>query len=147
MRREPVVEHMVTLAGSRTGWVNFTPGLDVDEPPPERGVLSQIFGAKGPVVPLATWNPQGRPDRDPFNLGIQHAQGVKAVQTLADAGMPLPEGWRRLMDHPKRGLVLAAPPTTDPDELDLGLDWLLRATGYLCPVPRTGEWRALVYGT
>jgi hypothetical protein len=25
------------------------------------------------------------------------------------------------------------------------LDWLLRATGALCPVPRTGEWRAYCY--
>jgi hypothetical protein len=27
------------------------------------------------------------------------------------------------------------------------LDWLLRATGVLCPVPRTGEWRAYCYET
>ena len=51
-----------------------------------------------------------------------------------------------LQDHPKRGLVLV--PTAGDhrrDELDTVLDWLLRATGALCPVRRTGEWRALVY--
>jgi hypothetical protein len=146
-RRDSVVERMVTLAGERTGWVNFTPGLDVDEPPPARPLLSQIFGARGPDVTLATWNPQGRPDRDPFNLGIQHAHGPKVLQRLTDAGLGLPEGWRKLQDHAKRGLVVAVPATTDPAEIDASLDWLLRATGYLCRVPRTGEWRALVYGT
>jgi hypothetical protein len=146
MRRSAVVDRMVTLGTSRTGWVNFTPGLDVDEPPPPRSTLSQIFGARGPDVPLATWNPQGRPDRDPFSVGIQHAQGPKILNLLRENGLGPPETWRRLQDHPKRGLVLAAPPTTDRDELDAMLDWLLMATGFLCPVRRTGEWRAMVYG-
>jgi hypothetical protein len=64
---------------------------------------------------------------------------------LAERGIPLPEGWRRLQDHPKRGLVLIPTPGASDDELDAVLDWLLRATGALCPVPRTGEWRAYCY--
>ena len=144
--RDAVVDRMATLAGSRTGWVNLTPGLDVDEPPPTRSLLSQIFGAKGPDVPLATWNPQGRPERDPFTVGIHHAQGPKVLNLLRDNGIGPPETWRRLQDHPKRGLVLAVPASTDRKDLDATVDWLLIATGFLCPVRRTGEWRALVYG-
>ena len=64
---------------------------------------------------------------------------------LAERNVAVPLGWRRLQDHPKRGLVLAPTPATTPEELDAVLDWLLRATGALCPVRRTGEWRALVY--
>jgi hypothetical protein len=41
--------------------------------------------------------------------------------------------------------VLIPSPATAPPELDAVLDWLLRAAGALCPVPRTGEWRAYCY--
>jgi hypothetical protein len=112
-------------------------------PPPPRSALAAIFGAKGPTVPLGTWTPaQGR---SPASVGIQHSQGVRAVATLAERNVAVPNGWRRLQDHPKRGLVLEPTPATSADELDGVLDWLLRATGALCPVRRTGEWRAYVY--
>ena len=64
---------------------------------------------------------------------------------LADRGVALPEGWRRMQDHPKRGLVLVPTPGSTAEELDAVLAWLLRATAALCPVRRTGEWRAYVY--
>ena len=144
-RREPVVEHMVTLASEGRGWLNLSPGLDVDvdEAPAPRGALSQIFSSRGPTVPLGTWTPAQR--REPSTVGIQHGEGPKAVRMLAGWEVPVPEGWRVLQDHPKRGLVVVAPSTTEPDELDGVLSWLLRAAGALCSWPRTGEWRALVY--
>jgi hypothetical protein len=142
-RRSPVVDRMVELTAEQSGWINVSPGLDVDVPPPPRSALAAIFGSKGPTVPLGTWTPaQGR---SPASVGIQHSQGVKAVATLAERNVAVPNGWRRLQDHPKRGLVLEPTPATSPDELDAVLDWLLRATGALCPVRRTGEWRAYVY--
>jgi hypothetical protein len=142
-RRAAVVDRMVDLSDAGAGWINLTPGLDVDVPPPERSPLAAIFGSKGPVVPLGTWTPvQGR---DPASVGIHHSQGTKAVALLAERNVAVPLGWRKLQDHPKRGLVLVPTPASTPDELDTVLDWLLRATGALCPVRRTGEWRALVY--
>jgi hypothetical protein len=143
--RRAVVGRMVTMAGNRQGWVNLTPGLDVDVPPPQRSVLANLFGARGPDVPLATWAAQTRSDREPSTVGIHHGRGPKAAQRLAAEGLVLPDGWRLLQDHPKRGFVCAVPTTTDEAELDGVLDWLLRATGSLCPIPRTGEWRALCY--
>ncbi|HEY8544136.1 MAG TPA: hypothetical protein VIL36_03780 [Acidimicrobiales bacterium] len=144
--RAPVVQRMVVMATKREGWANFTPGLDVDVPPPPRPTLTGLFTARGPDVPLATWTPAGRrSERGPATVGIQHAQGPRVVDKLAAAGVPVPDEWRRLQDHPRHGLVLAVPQTTDPDELDATLDWLLRATGALCRIPRTGEWRALCY--
>ena len=142
-RRSPVVDRMVDLTAEGGGWINLTPGLDVDVPPPERAPLAAIFGSKGPVVPLGTWTPAH--GRDPASVGVHHSQGTKAVALLAERNVALPLGWRRLQDHPKRGLVLTPTPATTPKELDTVLDWLLRATGALCPVRRTGEWRALVY--
>lgn len=145
LRRTPVVDRMVTMAErGKGGWINLSPGLDVDTPPPTRTALASWVGARGPVVPLATWTPARR--RDPQTVGIHHGEGPGGLALLADRGVALPEGWRRLQDHPKHGLVLAPPQATGTEHLDGVLDWLLRATGALCPVRRTGEWRAHVYG-
>lgn len=144
--RDAVVQRMVIMATKRQGWVNFTPGLDVDYPPPPRPALTGLFTARGPDVPLATWSPPTKSsEREPATIGIQHPRGPRTVEWLANEGIPVPDGWRRLQDHPRRGLVLAVPPSIEPDELDVTLDWLLRATGKLCPIRRTGEWRALCY--
>lgn len=134
---------MVALTEEASGWINLTPGLDVDVPPPPRSPLAAIFGSRGPPVPIGTWAPaQGR---EPASVGIQHSQGTRTAALLAARGVAVPPGWRRLQDHPKRGLVLVPAPAASADQLDAVLDWLLRATGALCPVARTGEWRALVH--
>lgn len=141
--RAPVVERMVAMTATGTGWINVSPGLDVDEPPPPPSALAGLVGGRGPTVPLATWTPRGR--RDPATVGIQHGQGPGALAVLAERGVSLPEGWRRLQDHAKRGLVVVPAPAGTADELDAVLDWLLRAAGALCPIERTGEWRAYCY--
>lgn len=147
-RRSSVVGHMGELAAAGTGWINVSPGLDVDEPPPPRSALASIFGSRGPVVPLGTWTPAH--GRDPASVGVHHGEGQPVVTLLAERNVAVPNGWRRLADHAKRGLVLAVPPPSHggaatADELDAMLDWLLRATGALCPVRRTGEWRAYIH--
>jgi hypothetical protein len=139
----PVAERMAALAAAGAGWINLSPGLDVDVPPPPRSALAAIFGARGPAVPLASWAPAS--GRNPPTVGIQHGQGPRAVARLAEDGIALPDGWRRLQDHPRSGLVLATTPAADQAALEAVLAWLLRATGALCPVPRTGEWRAYCY--
>jgi hypothetical protein len=152
-RRAPIVARMAAMVDAGAGWVNFSPGLDVDEPPPDRTALGSLLASRGPVVPLATWAPpQGR---EPASAGIQHAQGPRAVATLAERGVALPAGWRVRQDHPRRGLIVvptggsdagaAARSPSDESALDEVLDWLLRAAGALCPVRRTGEWRAYCY--
>ncbi len=134
---------MATMTGAGSGWINLSPGLDVDVPPPPRSGLGWLLGSRGPTVPLATWAPAHR--RDPATVGIHHGEGPRAVTLLADRGVVLPDGWRRVQDHPKRGLVVVPTPATSEAQLDAVLEWLLRATGALCPVPRTGEWRAHCY--
>lgn len=139
-RPEAVLSRMTTMATAQKGWINFTPGLDVDIPPPSRSPLASLFTGRGPEVPMATWSP-GDGRREPATIGIEHARGPRALEQLAEAGIHLPEHWRKLQDHPKRGLVCAVPA----EPLDGALAWLLRATGSLCRVRRTGEWRALCY--
>jgi hypothetical protein len=144
-QRGPIVERMVPMAAEGRGWLNVSPGLDVEpeQAPPPRSALGSIFSGRGPTVPLGTWTPAQR--RDPATVGIEHGEGPKAVHMLAEWGAPVPEGWRVMQDHPKRGLVVAPPPATSADDLDAVLAWLLRAAGALCSWPRTGEWRALCY--
>ena len=122
--RAPVVARMVAMTEARAGWINLSPGLDVDVPPP-RSALASLFSGRGPAVPLGTWYPARR--RDPTMVGIEHGQGPGALDLLAERGLPLPGDWRRLQDHAKRGLVLVPSPAAAPAELDAVLDWLLRA--------------------
>ena len=143
-RRSAVVDRMVGMAAASSGWINLSPGLDVDVPPPTRTGLAALLGSRGPTVPLGTWS--AARGREPATVGVHHGEGPKGLTLLADRGVELPEGWRRLQDHPKRGLVLVPLPASTADEFDVVLDWVLRATGALCPVRRTGEWRAYCYG-
>lgn len=143
--RDAVVKRMTAMASARQGWINLTPGLDVDVPPQPRSMMGSLFSARGPEIPLGTWSAPSRTGREPATVGIQHGRGPQVLAQLREAGLAMPSGWRRLQDHPRRGLVCAIPTVDDPGELDQVLDWLVRATGYLCPLPRTGQWRAVCY--
>jgi len=142
-RRDAVIDRMADMAAAGAGWLNLTPGLDMDVPPPNRTPLASLLGSRGPTVPLATWTPPR--GRDPATAGIVHPEGPKAVRMLDERGAPVPADWRVLQDHPKRGLVVAIAGGAGRDDLDRALLWLVAATGALCRWPRTGEWRALFY--
>jgi hypothetical protein len=141
---EPVVSRMRGLARTRDGWVNMQPLVDEREVPQTSvGILGWV-SAKGPAVPEATWLP-GEPKRNgvsPDSIGLQHRGGPKARFTLADAGTPIPQGWKVLSDHPKRGLVLELPTDTDPEAV---VDWLVRAAEILSPMRLPDQWVAAVY--
>jgi hypothetical protein len=124
---EPLLD---LLEGAR--FANVIPGVDAAPPRPQ-SPLSDLFRARGPDVPLGTWTPD--------ELGIQHATGTKALARLADAGVPLPPGWRKVEDHPRRGLVVRPDPGAD---RAAAVGWLLRAMAALNPHPVTGPWLAVV---
>ena len=115
-RRSAVIDRMVTMAEAGAGWINLSPGLDVDVPPPTRSGLASLVGSRGPTVPLGTWSAAQR--RQPATVGVHHGEGPKAVALLADRGVALPEGWRRMQDHPKRGLVLVPIEASTAGQLD-----------------------------
>ena len=141
--RAEVLRRMAKLSDAGAGWINFSPGLNVEEPPAPSTTLGMLLASRGPTVPLATWVPaQGR---EPSTAGIEHSQGPRVVRTLAERGVPVPEGWRVAQDHPRRGLVVVPAPGVGDEALDTVLGWLLRAAAVLCPLPRSGRWRADCY--
>lgn len=142
---DAVVARMRELARTRDGWVNMQPLVDeADVPQTSVGVLGWI-SAKGPAVPEATWVP-GEKKRNgelaPDSIGLQHRGGPRARATLAEAGAPIPAGWRMLSDHPKRGLVVQLPNDTDPKDV---VEWLTLAARILSPMDLPNQWVAAVF--
>lgn len=146
---DELVEAMRPLLARHSGWVNFRPRLGDDDtgvgdPPPAQPGLFGILSSKGTAVPWCTWVPgaMGRGGPGPDSLGIQHPAGVRARDVLRPAGVLLPDGWRLRSDHPRRGLVVEAPPGTDPTEV---VAWLLRASAALATGPLPDVWLAAVH--
>lgn len=140
----PVLSHMAALTEAASGWINVRPIIEAEHQPPPPGPLS-IFGGSVHKVPTVTWMP-GKRERSgsigATRVGLQHAGGPRVVATLRDLGLPLPEGWRVVQDHPRRGLVAKLPSGADDGDV---LDWLIRAAAALCTVPATGRWRAEIF--
>lgn len=134
-------EAMAQLSVDGRGWLDITPaGV---EPPPPTSVWGRING-RGPTTPRLTWTAP-RSDRrrsEPAAIGIEHASGPKALNRLERAGHPLPSGWRRVQDHPMRGLVVEPPEDAGPDEV---LGWALRAVTIL-GAPDVERWTVRVLG-
>lgn len=144
-----LVDAMRELRTRHAGWVNFRPRLGDDDtgggdPPAARAGLFGLVSSKGTAVPWCTWVPgaEGRRGPEPDSFGLQHPAGVRARDLLRPAGVLLPDGWRLLSDHPRRGLVIEAPPDTDPDEI---VTWLLRAAAVLAQGPMPDRWIAAIH--
>ena len=128
---------MDELARSGKGWINLSPALDEDEPPPRSSTFG-LFSGRGPDVPLCTWVPG-----TPTQVGIQHGAGPKVVKVLQNLQEAVPDGWRVTQDHSRRGLVAILPEGTGNEQ---ALDWLLRAgTALAAHLKLAGWWRAAIY--
>lgn len=142
---DEVVAVMAELTATGAGWLTFAPGFDENDLPPMAPLLSRLFSARGPTIPELSWVP--RPPLatkgDPTSIGIRHGAGHARV-VLTERGHGVPEGWVVLQDNPKRGLVVGIPDEAPPRAV---LGWLIEATGVLCPLPLTGDWRAALYRT
>ena len=136
-----VADLLVELTEASRGWVNLVPEVEEGAEVAPRSVLAEIFSARGDPIPMATWTAPAAPGRR-ATLGIQHGAGPRALVRLADSGLPLPEGWVKVVDHSRRGLVVTAPPEADPEDVAW---WLLTACHALSQVPLSGTWRADVY--
>jgi len=139
-----VVHAMDELATAHDGWINLNPQVrPEDEPPPRAGLTTLLAG---PVhdVPVCTWvaGKIARHGVQPDSIGIQHAGGSRVFARLTSAGVALPEGWRLVQDHPRRGLVVT--PASGAAHQDV-LTWILEAGAVLSAVRLTGEWRAEIY--
>jgi hypothetical protein len=136
--------HLVTEAGS--GWINLLPGVEVDDTRSttvSAGVFA-LFGNRQAPVTMCTLMPPS-PNKQAYDgvtIGLLHPTGNKVVARLAEAGVPMPEGWVVRQDHNRRGLVVRAPRGAPESEI---IEWSIAAGGALCREEMTGEWQAVVY--
>ena len=143
---EPVLAVMAELASTPggTGWLTLDPAIDDRFPAPQENLFGRLVSGRGPAVPRATWVPADTNRRrpEPMSVGILHGTGAGATARLAEKGAPLPERWRVVSDHSKRGLVAWVPIDIPHDEV---LAWTLAAARALTRIPLTGRWRAAVH--
>ena len=123
-------------SGKGSGWINIAPSPPGDhdqiDGPPKPTLLDKWFSGRGPTVPMATWTPPSTGRRPgPSTVGVEHGAGPNALVRLDDAGVPLPEGWRKLQDHAKHGIVAEPSPGAGYEEV---LNWLLNACRHLCDI-------------
>jgi len=147
-----LVDRASTLADAASGWITLQPEAEQsDRPPPAPAgstALTALFSVTDPRydIPLCSWVPGRRTRRGvrPDSLGIQHATGRRAVDTLSQLAVDLPGGWQRAQDHPRRGLVVVPDPSCS---LEAEFTWLLRAGAALSLRPLSGRWRARIHGS
>ena len=120
------------------GWINIVPEIPPEVPLPATPGPLAVFSKRGPVVPMATIMTARH--RDPAQLGIQHGAASQVLERLG----PLPEGWRKLQDNAKRGLVIALAPDTSAGLL---AEWTLSALATLCIPPRTARFAVFRFDT
>ena len=144
--RGPALAVMRAVAEKGDGWINFAPSLEIEDVPEPPTMFQRVFAASGPKIPFGTWVPgdQRKNSVTRGSLGLRHGFGPKAIIGLRETGVTVPDGWRVLSDHGRRGLVLSLPGDVEPE---LALDWLLRAAVPLSPMELPPEWKAQVYRT
>lgn len=140
---DEVVAAMADLADG-SGWLTIDPAFDERFPPPEQTVFGRLMSGRGPAVPRANWVPAevDRRRPEPVSVGILHGTGAGATDRLAAKEIAVPERWRVVGDHSKRGLVLWVPIDVDHTQV---LRWTCAATRALTRIPLTGQWRAAVH--
>lgn len=137
----PVLEWMSMLRSARTGWINLRPEVADGHETAPRSLGAWLFSSRGDAVPMITWTAPTSPSAR-AGLGIEHGAGPRALDRLADEGLPRPASWFRRVDHARRGLVLEPDAGSGDDEV---LAWALDAAHRLTTVPLTGRWLATVY--
>jgi hypothetical protein len=142
---DDVVDAVGALVQARKGWVNLFPEVDEDEAAAVTpNAVASLFRAPGPPIPQATLiaPTDTRRGPKPPQLGMTHGVGTAVVRRLAAEGLTLPEEWKVVQDHVRRGLVIRL---DDPLDVDRALTWALRAGTLLCPIATTGGWLAEVH--
>lgn len=135
-----VVDEFDRIAGDADGseWITVSPWVD-PENLPVVSMLHRIFSARGTQVPEATW--VAAQQGEPAQLGILHATGAGALDRVHEAGVKVPETWRKLGDHSKRGLLFAIHPDTSTEAI---IEFALDASRALSRVPTDDRWVAQV---
>ena len=154
-----LLDEMRSIDRAANGWVNIRPRPE-DDPDPSMADLAPtpppsplgLLARRRVVTIEGTWVPgrAGRKPGEPASVGLEHPAGRFAVRQLRDGGLALPERWKVVTDHARRGLVLSVPPSGETDDdraADLReiVDWLVQAAAILAPDQVSGRWQAEVH--
>ena len=141
---EVIAEQMATLIHTGRGWINVLPEIPEDVPVPPTPSSFAVFSKRGPVVPMATWTAPTRGGRrsEPAQVGVQHGIARPVAKRLVGTPAEIPDGWRRLTDHARRGLVVLPPPGAEPLAI---ASWIFAVLEELCIPPHTTFFEAFVY--
>lgn len=156
---DELLDRMLAIDRAANGWVNIRPRPE-DDPGPAAADLAPtappaplgLLARRRVVTIEGTWVPGrlGRKGVEPASVGLEHPAGRFAVRQLRDSGLAVPDHWKVITDHARRGLVLSASPSgaTDDDrggDLREIVDWLVAAAAILAPDQVSGRWQAEVH--
>lgn len=125
------------LLAAGSGWVNLVP--EVIEPDDVARV--SLLGRHGPTAMGTVMAAHGW-RRKRIRLGVMHPQGRITPKELTKLGLAIPEGWRLISSHARKGMVLEPLAQAGVREV---LGWTKELCLALCVMETTGKVRAEIY--
>ena len=106
----PVVELMnrYRYTSDSIFWFNIEP--DVDERSIHTGsIFWKAFSSRGPRIPQFTWTSatDRKGNYQPSEIGLTHPTGIAVLERIKSFQINIPDEWRLIQDHPKRGIVFS----------------------------------------
>ena len=116
----PVVELMnrYRYTSDSIFWFNIEP--DVDERSIHTGsIFWKAFSSRGPRIPQFTWTSATyrKGNYQPSEIWLTHPTGIAVLERIKGFQINIPDEWRLIQDHPKRGIVFQLPATYDSEEV------------------------------
>ena len=116
----PVVELMnrYRYTSDSIFWFNIEP--DVDERSIHTGsIFWKAFSSRGPRIPQFTWTSatDRKGNYQPSEIGLTHPTGIAVLERIKSFQINIPDEWRLIQDHPKRGIVFQLPATYHSEEV------------------------------
>ena len=116
----PVVELMnrYRYTSDSIFWFNIEP--DVDERSIHTGsIFWKAFSSRGPRIPQFTWTSatDRKGNYQPSEIGLTHPTGIAVLERIKSFQINIPDEWRLIQDHPKRGIVIQLPATYVSEEV------------------------------
>ena len=99
-------------------WFNIEP--DVDERSIHTvSIFWKAFSSRGPRIPQFTWTSatDRKGNYQPSEIGLTHPTGIAVLERIKGFQINVPDEWRLIQDHPKRGIVFQLPATYVSEEV------------------------------
>ena len=82
-------------------------------------IFWKAFSSRGPRIPQFTWTSatDRKGNYQPSEIGLTHPTGIAVLERIKGFQINIPDEWRLIQDHPKRGIVFQLPATYDSEEV------------------------------